>query len=71
MADRVAREPVFLHFDNDAMRDKQIRNMGVVEGDEPVLSNEWEQIRRMPGTGSSIAYACAPASNFETTTASD
>jgi hypothetical protein len=38
----MTREPV---FDNDVMRVQQIRNMGVVEGDEPVSPNEWEQIK--------------------------
>jgi hypothetical protein len=48
---QLAREPVFysFHFDNDVMRVQQIRNMGVVEGDEPVSPNEWEQIRGKPG----------------------
>lgn len=34
------------HFDNDVMRVQQIRNMGVLEGDEPVSPNTWEQIKR-------------------------
>lgn len=44
----MAREPVFysFHYDNDVFRVQQIRNMGVVEGDEPVSANEWEQIKR-------------------------
>ncbi len=44
----MARQPVFysFHFDNDVMRVQQIRNMGVVDGDEPVSPNEWEQIKR-------------------------
>lgn len=44
----MAREPVFysFHYNNDVFRVQQIRNMGVVEGDEPVAPNEWEQIRR-------------------------
>lgn len=48
----MAREPVFysFHFDNDVMRVQQIRNMGVVEGDEPVSPNEWERIKGR-GTG--------------------
>jgi len=42
------REPVFysFHYDNDVFRVQQIRNMGVVEGDEPVSPNDWEQIKR-------------------------
>lgn len=44
----MAREPVFysFHFDNDVFRVQQVRNMGVVEGDEPVSPNDWEQIKR-------------------------
>jgi hypothetical protein len=44
----MAREPVFysFHYDNDVFRVQQIRNMGVVEGDEPVSPNEWEQLKR-------------------------
>lgn len=34
------------HFDNDVMRVQQIRNMGVLEGDEPASPNTWEQIKR-------------------------
>ena len=44
----MARESVFysFHFDNDVFRVQQIRNMGVVDGTEPVSPNDWEQIRR-------------------------
>lgn len=34
------------HFDNDVMRVQQIRNMGLLEGEEPVTPNTWEQIKR-------------------------
>lgn len=34
------------HFDNDVMRVQQIRNIGVIEGNEPVSPNEWEQVKR-------------------------
>ena len=34
------------HFDNDVMRVQQIRNMGVLEGDEPASPNKWEEIKR-------------------------
>ncbi len=34
------------HFDNDVMRVQQIRNMGVLEGVEPVSPNTWEEIKR-------------------------
>ena len=48
----MAREPVFysFHYDNDVFRVQQIRNMGVVEGDEPVSPNDWEQIKRRGDT---------------------
>lgn len=34
------------HYDNDCWRVQQIRNMGVFDGDNPVLPNPWEEIRR-------------------------
>ena len=37
------------HFDNDVMRVQQIRNIGAIEGNEPVSVNEWEQARKTPG----------------------
>jgi hypothetical protein len=37
------------YFDDDVMRVQQIRNMGVVDGDEPVSPNEWEQLQRKDG----------------------
>jgi hypothetical protein len=37
------------HFDNDVMRVQQIRNMGVIDGDEPVSANEWEKLRKTDG----------------------
>ncbi|MGQ0641468.1 MAG: TIR domain-containing protein [Gemmatimonadaceae bacterium] len=42
------RIPVFysFHYDNDVFRVQQVRNMGVVEGDEPVSPNDWEQLKR-------------------------
>lgn len=44
----MARVPVFysFHFDNDAMRVQQVRNIGMIEDNTPVSSNEWESIRR-------------------------
>lgn len=33
-------------FDKDVLRVQQIRNMGVIDGDEPVSPNRWEEIRR-------------------------
>jgi len=42
------RRQVFFSFyyKADAWRAAQVRNMGVVEGNEPVSDNEWEQIKR-------------------------
>ncbi len=37
------------HFDNDVFRVQQIRNIGVIEGNEPVSKNDWEQARKTPG----------------------
>lgn len=44
----MTREPVFysFHYANDVFRVQQIRQMGVVAGDEPVSPNNWEQIKR-------------------------
>jgi hypothetical protein len=44
----VARVPVFysFHYDNDVLRVQQLRNMGVVDGNEPVSPNDWEQVER-------------------------
>ena len=33
------------HYDLDAWRASQVRNMGVVEGDKPVSDNAWESIK--------------------------
>ncbi|MBI4913145.1 MAG: TIR domain-containing protein [Acidobacteria bacterium] len=47
----IRRPQVFysFHFDNDVFRVQQIRNIGVIEGNEPVSKNDWEQARRTPG----------------------
>lgn len=34
------------HFDNDAWRASQVRNMGVVEGDKPISDNDWETVKK-------------------------
>lgn len=51
----MAKRQVFysFHFDNDVMRVQQIRNMGIVEGDQPVAANEWEQFQRRTGVSRS------------------
>lgn len=48
----MAREPVFysFHFDNDVFRVQQVRNMGVIDGDEPVSPNDWETVKRRGNT---------------------
>ncbi|WP_183573715.1 TIR domain-containing protein [Mucilaginibacter sp. X5P1] len=44
----MAKKLIFysFHFDNDVMRVQQIRNIGVIEGNEPVKPNEWETLQR-------------------------
>lgn len=44
----MSRKPVFFsfHYGNDVMRVQQIRNIGALEGNEPVSPNDWEQIKR-------------------------
>lgn len=34
------------HFANDVMRVQQVRQMGVVEGNEPVTPNKWEELKK-------------------------
>lgn len=38
------------HFANDVMRVQQIRNMGVIEGNEPVAPNAWEEVKKKGAT---------------------
>jgi hypothetical protein len=44
----MAKRKIFysFHYDNDVFRVQQIRNIGVLEGDEPVSVNTWETIKR-------------------------
>ena len=44
----MAKVPVFysFHFDNDVMRVQQIRNMGMIDGNEPVSKNDWETVKK-------------------------
>lgn len=45
--EQVQRKVFFsFHFDNDAWRASQVRNMGILEGNEPVTSNDWEAVKR-------------------------
>jgi len=34
------------HFDNDVMRVQQIRNIGALEDNKPVSTNDWEEIKK-------------------------
>ena len=34
------------HFDPDSWRASQVRNMGVLQGNEPVSANDWEEVKR-------------------------
>lgn len=34
------------HYEKDAWRAAQIRNMGVIEGNAPVSDNDWEEVKR-------------------------
>jgi hypothetical protein len=34
------------HFNNDVFRVQQVRNMGVLDGNEPVSVNDWETVKR-------------------------
>jgi hypothetical protein len=38
------------HFDADVFRVQQIRQMGVITGDEPVTPNDWETIKKSPSS---------------------
>ena len=42
------KRPAFFsfHYDNDAWRASQVRNIGVVDGNVPVSDNDWETVKR-------------------------
>lgn len=44
----MAKVPVFysFHFANDVMRVQLVRNMGMIEGNEPVSKNDWETVKK-------------------------
>jgi len=44
----MAKRQIFysFHFNNDVMRVQQVRNMGVIEGNEPTSPNNWEELKR-------------------------
>ncbi len=48
----MAKRQVFysFHYGNDVMRVSQIRNIGIFEGNSPVSSNEWEEVKRKGDT---------------------
>jgi len=33
------------HFDNDVMRVQQIRNIGAIEGNQPITAQKWEEVK--------------------------
>lgn len=47
----MAKRKVFysFHFENDVFRVQQIRNMGVIDGNEPVSPNTWEEAKKKDG----------------------
>ena len=51
-ANKTTKRQVFYSFcfDDDVMRVQQVRNMGPVDGDEPVSPNEWERLQRATGS---------------------
>ena len=44
----MAKRRVFFsfHYEQDAWRTNQVRNAGVIEGDQTVSPNQWEQVKR-------------------------
>jgi hypothetical protein len=34
------------HYDGDAWRASQVRNVGVVDGNTPIRDNDWEQVKK-------------------------
>ena len=44
----MAKRQIFysFHYDNDVFRVQQIRNIGALEGNEPVSANDWETVKR-------------------------
>jgi len=44
----MAKTKIFysFHYDLDVFRVQQIRNIGALEGNEPVKPNEWEEVRK-------------------------
>lgn len=44
----VSKQPVFysFHFGSDVFRVQQVRQMGALDGNEPVSANDWEEVKR-------------------------
>lgn len=44
----MAKRQVFysFHFDGDFWRTQQVRNIGSIEGNTPVSSNDWEEVKK-------------------------
>ena len=34
------------HYENDVMRAAEIKNIGVIQGNDPVSPNEWEEVKK-------------------------
>jgi hypothetical protein len=39
------------HYDNDAMRVQQVRNIGAIEGNTPASANDWETVKKKGDVG--------------------
>ena len=48
MGSEMTKRRVFysFHYDNDNWRASQVRNIGVVEGNQPASDNDWEAVKR-------------------------
>lgn len=49
----MAKRRIFysFHFNNDVFRVQQVRNIGALEGNEPVSVNQWEEVKKKGDTG--------------------
>ena len=48
----MARRVFFsFHFDNDFSRTQLVRNIGILQGNKPVSSNRWEDVKRKGDDG--------------------
>ena len=54
------------HYNNDAWRASQVRNIGVVEGNKPASDNDWEKVKR--GGDSAIRKWIAEQMHYRSST---